>query len=333
MPKRSLGLRLVSGWRPVIEAVSRSVLLRRSNVEVVGAATAEGLVLKQSGDVCGLKVTLKGRPSIWPCDVVVDARGATSSSTGWIGELGRATPCVLTQRSGRWYASSLVTRSSWQIGDPTFRLTFATPPSTRGALMSPAGQTHWWVSVSGGPADPIPRTYKAVLKHARELDDSGIYDELAGAQGGSRPRFFRRAEARWLRFDEVAEPVGGYLPLGDSVATLDPLYGQGMSVAAWQATLLGDIVRAWDGYDVGALTRSYLSSAALAAGAAWDVGALVDAVDGPASHGHSLVADLIESDPSLHRLYVRAWHLLEPAHAFERAIDAALHHVQPMGRA
>jgi hypothetical protein len=121
---------------------------------------------------------------------------------------------------------------------------------------------------------------------------------------------FHKATARRRRYEQLKAPLPGFLPLGDAFASLNPLFGQGISVAAQQATILVDLLEVHDG-DVAALTREYLLRAGAAADRAITLGAAVDAVlPDPAGFAAKLAGD-----PALHALYVRVWHLLEPASA------------------
>lgn len=321
MPERALGLRLMSGPRPVIEHAVRTVVLRNPTVEVVSGVTAQGLEVDGHGRVSGLHVTEGSSSRTWPCDLVIDARGSGSPTLDWLRNLGRPKPPTLTRQQSRWYVSSIVPRAGAQVGDPSFWLAFATAPGTRGGLISPLDSRHWWVSVSGGPEDSAPRTYAELLTHLGGLEDHRPFDTLIQAGTGSAPRRFRREIAAWRRYDQLDHPVTGYLPLGDAIATLDPLYGQGMSVAAWQATILGDLARLHARQDLATLTRDYLDGAARAVASAWNVGMLVDGLDRPAADtseqpspvSQRRLGRLIAEHPDLHRSYVRMWHLLDPA--------------------
>ncbi len=320
MPERALGLRLMSGPRPAIEHAVRTIVLRNPSVEIVSGASAGALEVNRDGQVTGLRVIAGSTSRTWPCDLVIDARGSGPPTADWLRDLGRPMPPTLTRQQSRWYVSSILQRAEDQVGDPSFWLAFPTAPDTRGALISPLDSHHWLVSVSGGPGDSAPRTYPEMLTYLCGLRDHRPFATLIQAGTGSPPRRFRRQVATWRRYDQLDDPVTGYLPLGDAMATLDPLYGQGMSVAAWQATILGDLVGTHGGHDLGTLTQNYLAGAAQAVAAAWNVGMLVDGWDHPAADTpepapvrQRRLGRLIAEHPDLHRSYVRMWHLLDPA--------------------
>ena len=65
----------------------------------------------------------------------------------------------------------------------------------------------------------------------------------------------------------------GYLPVGDNIAHLNPLGGQGMSVAAVHAEILRDklTTRAEDGSGLRGLSEEFVRDAVAASSAAWRI--------------------------------------------------------------
>jgi hypothetical protein len=103
---------------------------------------------------------------------------------------------------------------------------------------------------------------------------------------------------------------------------LDPLLGQGMSVAAWHASILaGVLVETNRQFSRADLTKAYLSRTAAACHTAWNLGE-VPVKKRTRTEMQELGA-LLDSDPESHRRYVGAWHLIEPAAAIDAAFAAA----------
>ncbi len=314
MPRVPLGMRLICAPRPVIEHTARELLVQLGGIEIIDGARACGL-RTAAREVVGVEIERAGQRQHIPTRLVVDATGTTSRSHDWLAELGVAAPRQ-TLQPGQWYATTEFASAPSREFDPAFYLTFPTSECTLGALASPLGAARWQVSVSGRQRDPAPDSVEDVLRLLRALPDPTISQLLEDASAVSQPTVFRKNTATWWRVDQIEDPVAGLLPLGDAVASLNPLLGQGMSVAAWEADLLASAMRRLGGAaaDVLHLTHDYLRSTELPVGTAWTIGDQVDeALGRPADGDYGWLVERLARDPETHRLYVRVWHLLEPA--------------------
>lgn len=323
MPERDLGLRLMCAWRPTIEHVAREALggagiTIRDNSRAVGLEAAP-----QTGVTAVWVDTGAGRERI-AAALVVDASGAGSQGPEWLKALGYPMPALDTAKIDQWYATMLVRRPAEWVGKSRFWLVFPTPPRTRGGLVSPVGTHQWYVSLSGHSGDEPPRTAVAMRRYAASLEDPVVADILADADVVTEPKLFRRFVAAWRRYDLLERPLRGYLPIGDAVASLNPLFGQGISVAAWQAAELSQHLDA-----IGMVpadptwTTEYLKRSARVCMAAWSLGSVVDKflTGGEVAefaHGdlRRALARVVRDDPEIHRRYVAMWHLIEPASEF-----------------
>ncbi len=328
IPERDLGLRLMSAWRPVIEHVAREKLLDEGRVAIEGIGRAIGLRLSGEDVVTGAVIDTEMGTKVIAASLVVDATGTGSNAFKWFREHEQQTPPTDELRVNQWYVSTLFKRPAEQVENNDFWLTFPGPAQTRGGLISPIGNEQWYVSLSGRSTDQPPRTVDEVREYAKTLDDDlSISSLIDHAEPQSKPNLFRKTNASMRRYDLLERPLQGFLPIGDSIASLNPLFGQGMSVASWQAseldTLLGS--HRLGELDIEDLTPRYLSRALIAARSAWDLGQVVDQTIAGSSDAeleevkirYKALSKLIEEDPDLHRLYVSIWHLIEPASALQ----------------
>lgn len=88
-------------------------------------------------------------------------------------------------------------------------------------------------------------------------------------------RRFQIDRVRLRRVGSAALPAG-YLPIGDAIATFNPLHAQGMSVAALQAGALGRAMAGLRRSGPGAVQARYLAEAETLARNAWMIGQAVD---------------------------------------------------------
>lgn len=313
MPERDLGLQLMSAPRPLIDHVVHRELCRqhpnvsfRCGVSATGMRVAEGQQISVE-----LRSAEFGRNDAFELSaaIVVDALGVGSSVERWLpSESGR--PEMDELDVGQWYATCHFRRDARSAND-WFWMVFPEPGGTRGALLSPGPAGTWYASVSGRRGDSPPRTSEELVGHAQNLSDPIIGELLADAEPLGAPTVFRKTKATWRRFDRWdAHPVG-LLPIGDAFASLNPLYGQGLSVAAWEASCLRAELDAGH-FDPLSLTRRYLASAARCVDRAWRLGALATAAPtDEAIVEMGRLAGLVADDPEVHRRYVGVWHLLE----------------------
>jgi len=305
MPLRALGLSLIGATPPQVESALRQLL--PPNVAIKQGARVTGLQ-GDSKRVTGVRVG----PEVILADVVVDASGAATRADEWLAELRVRLPRREVTPVNRWYVTMSVRRPASYEGDPAFWLFFPTSPATSGCLVSPLDAQAWLVSASGGEADEVPRDLGGFRRHAQRLDDDGIANALEAATGVGSPALFRRQTVRWRRYDELNAPPEGFLASGDAVAALNPLLGQGISVAAWQASLLAESLPA-DAHThherVCAPVRAALGLTTLDTAPVADGRGRVISGD----RYFAALARAVRDDESLHRDYVRMWHLLTPS--------------------
>jgi 2-polyprenyl-6-methoxyphenol hydroxylase-like FAD-dependent oxidoreductase len=318
MTERDLGMRLMSAWRPDIEDVARGIVTAEHNVSLHGMSKVVGLEAEE-GSITAVKVESAGDVEVIEASLVIDASGTGSKAPKWLQKLGIEQPGVDRSVANQWYASMLMERTAMK-NDNDFWLTFPTPPNSRGGLVSPINGDQWCVSLSGNNNDEAPRDFEGFKEYAAILEDSAIAELLQVARPAGDANVFRKKHATWRRYDQLSEPLTGFLPLGDSVASLNPVFGQGMSVAAWQATELKNILCA-SAPSVEDLTVAYLRKSAQACKTAWELGNLVRDPDSVNINWRDIAA-LIPDDPELHRKYVAVWHLIEPVSVLRGASSA-----------
>ena len=74
----------------------------------------------------------------------------------------------------------------------------------------------------------LPDAIMAVLRDAIPLGEIAIS---------------RNTAAGWRRYDQLPRPTNGLLLIGDALCNLNPLHGQGMTMAALQAVALRDCLQ------------------------------------------------------------------------------------------
>ena len=228
------GLELVSATRPLLEHLARQRLLSQSAVTVHEGARASGL--RRAGQQWQV-ATEDGRTFV--ADRVIDASGRSSRLPLWLGELGVRVPEAEQIDAHLGYACRLY-RANGPPPLETGVLIAGTPTTGRGAIALPVENGHWLVIEGGyGHHRPTrePEEFEAYLAGLR---DPAVADVAARLEPVSDIALYRQTSNRRHWFGRIRGWPEGLLVVGDAACAFNPVYGQGITVAAQQALLIRD---------------------------------------------------------------------------------------------
>ncbi len=128
-----------------------------------------------------------------------------------------------------------------------------------GSLLDIENDT-WCVSLHGRDGEAVPTTMSEWRSAIRNLPDPRIWSRVEAATAISSLTHFRKRQAIWRRFDKCKSLPSGYIPIGDAINSLNPIFGQGMTVAIGHATALRDAGRL-HGFDSDRFGPEYFGAA------------------------------------------------------------------------
>ena len=92
--------------------------------------------------------------------------------------------------------------------------------------------------MQGYHQDHPPTDPELYLEFAKSLLQPDLYKIISNAQPLQKPKMHKFPRMLRRRFDQLSKLPNGLIPIGDSQASFDPVFGQGMTVAAQEALLL-----------------------------------------------------------------------------------------------
>lgn len=228
--------------RPLLEWYLRHRLLEDPAVEVLQRTSVLDLALvADESRVDGVIVADRdgGEPRLLPADLVVDASGRTSRTPEWIERRGYAVPPDEVRRLDKHYATRTFRRDPAD-GAPVVTAVVSLDPTARSGIMLAQEGERWTVSLAGtGASGRPPLDLPGFTAFAATLGSPAIAERLAGLHpldDGASYRFPANRRRRYERLDRFPE---GLVVTGDALCAFDPVFGQGMTVAALEAHELG----------------------------------------------------------------------------------------------
>ncbi|MFO1293215.1 MAG: monooxygenase [Rubrivivax sp.] len=332
------GLPALAASRLAIEAEVRSRVLARpgvralTGVQVLAPAHENGRVTAARWRGPGSS----GEQAL-AADLVVDCTGRGSQLPRWLAEWGCPAPVEERVEIGICYASAYFRRDGACALGPKLAKVAAFGAVTNaqprpGVVIAQEPDAHgtprWVVGVGGFRGDHPGATLDALREHARAIGSPELLQIVGEGEPVGAVMRYQMPHSQRRRYERLAGMPRGLLVMGDAIASFNPIYGQGMTVAACEALALQQqLARGMAG-----LERRFLRAAARVIDVPWQLAVggdlAIDAVPGrrplPVRIVNAYLARLFRvapHDPVVSLAFQRVVHMLDqPAALFAPGI-------------
>lgn len=230
--------------RPLFEETTRRRLAAFDGVAVRGscqfveydvdddASAVQGVVVRNEDDV---EETIGAQ-------LVADATGRTSRTPAWLEDNGFRSPPTDEVYVDVAYSTAVFERPE---DERRSLMMLPDPPRTRGAALFPVEGGRWLFTLFGVHGDHPPTTIGDFADFAASLPtpEFGTLVDEHGPVSEEVHCYPFPTEVRH-RYEDLDRFPSGLVVIGDAVASFNPFYGQGISVAALEALQLHHVLAA-----------------------------------------------------------------------------------------
>ncbi|MUL85550.1 MULTISPECIES: NAD(P)/FAD-dependent oxidoreductase [unclassified Mycolicibacterium] len=306
--------------RPFLEGHIRDRVRAIENISILDGHDAVELLMTDARRVTGVLVADRSDSAgrAITADLIVDAMGRAGRTPAFLDSAGFGRPAEDRIEVQVAYSSQLL-----RFGDnaPHERLTLvgAVPERPCGASLFAYEDNTWLLTTAGMTGQEPPADLAGMIGFIEEFMAPGMVAALRSAQPLGPVAKFRYPASVRRRYERMTRFPDGLLVFGDAICSFNPVYGQGMSVAALEALALRDcLARGAD--DLG---RRFLRAAADVVNTAWQMASGADLalpqIPGPRPVSVRLsnwyterVLTAAEGDPLVTEAFYRVMNLVDP---------------------
>jgi 2-polyprenyl-6-methoxyphenol hydroxylase-like FAD-dependent oxidoreductase len=259
---------MVSQTRPLLEDAIRRRVAEDTRITIRCEAASD--LLFDGPRVSGVRTSAGDVAA----DLVVDASGRGSQLPAWLEAHGHAPPPVSEVAIDLGYATRLYRMPPPNGRDWHVMAVYPKPPDTRKvAVIFPVEGDRWIVTAGGSVGDHPAGDDAGFMAFLDALDRPDLARAVRDAEPLDEIVTMRFPHERRCHYERMRGRPANLVVIGDSLCSFNPLFGQGVSVAALEAIALD---RALATHDLARVPDAYFAAARRIVDDPWMLATLTD---------------------------------------------------------
>jgi 2-polyprenyl-6-methoxyphenol hydroxylase-like FAD-dependent oxidoreductase len=315
----SMAVHLAS--RPLLESHVRQRVRAIDNVTLMDGHDVVEPIADQVGRVTGVRVVNRdtGEEIALDAELVIDATGRAARATAFLEKLGYDRPVEQRYNVDLSYSSQFLRVPAGMISEKIVALG-AVPQRPTGLGLLAYENDSWIMTLIGVAGHRLPDNLTDVIDCVAQFAPRSLVAALRAAEPVGDISAQHYPASAWRRYDKMRRFPAGLLVCGDAICSFNPVYGQGMTMAALHAVALRRCLAARDDGD---LSRRFFRATAKQSAPVWRANRLADFAVTPVSGWRSVARRLVywnmdkviaaaQNDIAVTEAFVRVLHLQDP---------------------